>query len=108
MVAISPIFYSLVRADIRLANAQVFHDALQTSTACIAAALDWLCEQHVAVVNMSFGLQHDRRVLRQACAQALTKGTILVAASPARGVAVYPAAYPGVLRVTRRCSLPTR
>ncbi|MCB1719781.1 MAG: peptidase S8 and S53 subtilisin kexin sedolisin, partial [Candidatus Competibacteraceae bacterium] len=63
--------------------------------------------QDVAIVNMSFGLRQNRAVLRQACATAIAAGLILVAAAPARGQAVYPSAYPGVLRVTgdARCAL---
>ena len=93
--------------DIALYNAQVFTQAQATHPATIAAGLDWLIKQDVHIINMSFGLRQNRAVLREACASAIEAGIILVAAAPARGPAVYPAAYPGVLRVTgdARCGL---
>ena len=45
-------------------------------------------------------LRADRDVLRAACAAAEAAGVLLVAASAARGAPVFPAAYPGVLRVS--------
>ncbi|CAM3993974.1 hypothetical protein CCOS865_04648 [Pseudomonas reidholzensis] len=86
--------------------AQVFHAHGSTSALQVAAALLWLVEQGVRVVNLSLGLQQDRPVLRQACAEAQAAGVLLCASSPARGAAVYPASYPGVVRITgdARCS----
>lgn len=92
--------------DARFAVAQVFFDRLVTTAAQAAAGLDWLVEQEVAVVNMSFGLAADRAVLRAACTRATARGILLVASAPARGEPVYPAAYPGIIRVTgdARCA----
>ena len=91
----------LTNANAQLVNAQVFGKGHSTTPAVIAAALYWLVEdQQAKLINMSFGLQHDRGVLRRACEQALAAGAVLLAAAPARGLAVYPAAYPGVIRVT--------
>ena len=55
---------------------------------------------------MSFGLREDRPSLRMACERALEQGVILVAAAPARGEPVFPAAYAGVIRATgdARCA----
>lgn len=87
-------------ADAVLLNAQVFTDRLTATPAAIAAALDWLVEKDAALISMSFGLRQDRPVLARAVARAVDAGLALVAASPARGARVFPAAYPGVLRVT--------
>lgn len=86
--------------DVELAIAQVFHEKLVTTPAQIAAAIDWLIEQKVSVINMSFGLHNDREVLKQACQRAIDKGIFLVGSSPAQGKPVYPSAYRGVLRAT--------
>lgn len=86
--------------DLQLCAAQVFDRRLSCSPERIARALHWLIEQDVRLVNMSFGLRHDRPALREACEAALAKGVCLVAASPARGDAVYPANYPAVVRAT--------
>lgn len=92
--------------DARLANAQVFDHRAATTAASVAAALDWLRGHGVRLVNLSLGLADDRAVLRSAVAAAVAAGMLLVAASPARGGPVYPAAYPGVLRASgdARCA----
>lgn len=83
-----------------------FFGKLVTTAAQAAAGLDWLVGQGAAVVNMSFGLAADRAVLREACARAAARGVLLVASAPARGDPVFPASYPGVVRVTgdARCA----
>jgi len=86
--------------------AQVFDGRGATSVLQVSAALLWLVEQGVSLVNLSLGLSQDRAVLRQACAVAVEAGVLLCASSPARGGPVYPASYPGVLRITgdARCA----
>lgn len=87
--------------------AQVFHQRLTTTALQVAQAIDWLVAQQVEVINLSLGLRNDRAVLAAACERACAAGVIVCAASPARGAPVYPAAYPGVWRVTgdARCAL---
>jgi len=91
----------------RLYDAQVFFESSITSAAAIAAGLHWLTAKGVALINMSFGFRRDRRILRDACAYAQSAGCVLLAATPAHGPAVYPAAYEGVLRITgdARCAV---
>ncbi|WP_236180712.1 subtilisin-like serine protease QhpE [Pseudomonas mosselii] len=86
--------------------AQVFAGQGSTSALQVAAGLLWLVEAGASVVNLSLGLRQDRPVLRQACAEAVAAGVLLCASSPARGEPVYPASYPGVIRVTgdARCA----
>ncbi|QPC42874.1 peptidase S8 and S53 subtilisin kexin sedolisin [Kaustia mangrovi] len=90
----------------RLAHAQVFSGAHLAAPATIAAGLDWLAGDGADLVVMCFGLAADRAVLRTACARAVERGAILVAASPARGPQPFPAAYPHVIAVTgdARCA----
>jgi hypothetical protein len=83
-----------------LLPAQLFSEKLVCTPLQVASALDWAVLEGAQVVNMSFGLRQDRPVLREACARALAAGVILVAAAPARGAAVYPAAYEGVVRAS--------
>lgn len=89
-----------------LLSAQVFRHGRPGIPAVVAAGLDWLVDSGARIVNMSFGLLHDRKALRAACGTALDRGVLLVASAPARGPVVYPAAYPGVIRVTgdARCA----
>lgn len=84
----------------KLVSAQAFAGLRQADAACVAAAIDWCIEQRVHIVNLSLGLAMDEAVLRAACRAALANGAIVVAAFPARGGSVYPAAYPGVLAVS--------
>jgi hypothetical protein len=83
----------------RCVVAQVFGEALRTDGARVARALDWLVAQRVALINLSLGVRQDHAALRAACERAQAQGCLLVAATPARGEPVFPAAYPGVLRV---------
>ncbi len=85
---------------VKLMCAQVFDERAVTTPAAVAAGLGWLVEQGARVVNLSLGLTEDRTVLRAACAEALAAGVWLVASVPALGALVFPAAYPGVIRVT--------
>ena len=91
---------------VELLDARIFDAELRASAAQSAAAIDWLADQGARIVNLSFGLREDRAALREACARALSRGVVLVASTPARGAAVFPAAYPGVIRATgdARCA----
>lgn len=80
--------------------AQVFRERLATTAAQVAAAIDWLVEHDAHVINLSLGLREPRPLLEAACRRALDAGVVLCAATPAHGAPVYPAAFPGVLRVT--------
>jgi subtilisin family serine protease len=92
--------------DARLLCAQAFGPGNRAEPAAVADALRWLIAERACLVNLSLGLPHDRDVLRAAVAEALDGGLTLIASTPARGAPVYPAAYPGVLRVTgdARCA----
>lgn len=87
-------------AGVTLYSAQVFQEKLLTRPVQVAAAIDWLLVRRVRIINMSFGLRADREILREACARAVQQGAVLVASVPVRGDAVYPGAYPGVIRVS--------
>lgn len=90
----------------KLIDAQVFHDRITASPAAVAAALRWAVGCGARLATLSLGLPTDRPVLRAAVEEALSHGLLLVAASPARGGPVWPAAYPGVIAATgdARCT----
>jgi len=70
------------------------------SPAAAAAGIRWLVAEGARLINLSFGLTQDRAVLAEACAAAVRAGVLLVAATPAMGPRVFPAAYPGMVRAT--------
>ncbi len=91
---------------VELLLGQVFTDAAPCSGAAVAAAIEWAVERGAGLIHMSLGLAGDRAVVRAAVRRALEAGCVLVAAAPARGGTVYPAAYAGVIRATgdARCA----
>ncbi|NMG31350.1 subtilisin-like serine protease QhpE [Aromatoleum evansii] len=90
----------------RLIDARIASHRHAPTPAMVAAAIAWCVEEGARIINLSLGLLEDRGVLRDACAQALARGIVLVAAAPARGTPVFPAAYPGVLAISgdARCA----
>lgn len=85
---------------IELVIAQVLDQHGRGTAASVAAAIEWAGEQGAQLLHLSLGLREDRPVLRASIEKTLAEGRIVVAASPARGAAVYPASYPGVIRAT--------
>ncbi|MBO3275456.1 subtilisin-like serine protease QhpE [Pseudomonas schmalbachii] len=85
---------------VRFSVAQVFDGRGVTSPLQIAAALHWLRERGVRLVNLSLGVRQDRPLLREAVAALVADGVLVCASSPAQGEPVFPASYPGVIRVT--------
>jgi subtilase family protein len=96
---IAGIIASAPRA-IELMIAQVLDRHGRGTAASVAAAIEWAVGQGAQLLHLSLGLREDRPVLRASIDQALAEGRIVVAASPARGMSVYPASYPGVIRAT--------
>jgi hypothetical protein len=92
--------------DLDLYVARVFGDSLVCRPEQVAQGINWLLEQRVGLITMSFGLRHDRGILRECCQAAVDRGICLVGAAPARGQGVYPSLYPGVVRATgdARCA----
>ncbi|NMF95892.1 S8 family serine peptidase [Aromatoleum toluolicum] len=90
----------------RLIDARIASHRHAPSPAMVAAAIEWCADEGARIINLSLGLLEDRTVLRRACTRALAQGVVLVAAAPARGTPVFPAAYPGVLAVSgdARCA----
>ncbi|MGD0504209.1 MAG: hypothetical protein ABSD02_15830 [Steroidobacteraceae bacterium] len=84
-------------ARVELLLAQVFLTAQPASAAVVAAAVDWTVSRGAKLIHLSLGLATDRAVLRAAVARAMDSGIVTVAAMPARGAPVYPAAYPSVI-----------
>lgn len=90
-----------------LIDARIASHRYAPTPAMVAAAIEWCADEGARVVNLSLGLLEDRAILRESCARALARGVVLVAAAPARGTPVFPAAYPGVFAVSgdARCAL---
>lgn len=85
---------------VRLLIAQVLNERGRSTAAALATAVDWAVERRAQLLHFSLGLARDRAVLSAAIGRAVATGVLVVAAAPARGVATYPASYPGVIRAT--------
>ena len=90
----------------RFLVAKVLDEKGRSSVAQLVAALYWLLEQGVSLVNLSAGVAQSRASLHSACQAATEQGVLLFASSPAMGAPVYPASYSQVFSVTGdgRCS----
>lgn len=77
-------------------------DQIDTTAEWIVAALNWLVESQVTIVNVSLGGPRNL-LLEAAVGRALARGTVLVAAAGNGGpdaAPVFPAAHDGVIAVT--------
>jgi hypothetical protein len=83
----------------RISNAVVFPGRLGTSLDIVCRALAWLAEDPPDIVLCAFGTAGTSPDLAMAVARLQTQGATVVASSPARGEAVYPAALYGVVSV---------
>lgn len=87
--------------EVIITHAQVFHERPVTTAAQVAMALNWFVSQpsshRMDIVCMSLGLAADRAPLREAVYNAGAEKMLVVAASPARGGACYPAGYESVI-----------
>lgn len=92
---------SLIESEgVELYSAKVFHERLITSAGQVARALDYLRECEVDIIHMSLGMRNDYPMVRARCEAYLCNGGIIIASTPTQGsAAVFPAAYPGVIRV---------
>ncbi|CAI6056841.1 S8 family peptidase [Cohnella sp. JJ-181] len=70
----------------------------------IAEGIDWCIKNSMDVINMSFGLAADSRVLREAVARARRRGIVMTASAgnegPDNAAIDAPARYPGVLAIS--------
>ncbi|WP_258072006.1 S8 family serine peptidase [Xanthomonas arboricola] len=95
-VAHGPIARTLYAADLYCGSAD------DGAAVELVAALGWMAQQGVAVINISL-IGAPNRLLERAVAALVARGHLLVAAVGNDGPAapaLYPAAYPGVIGVT--------
>ena len=85
---------SILAVKVADASNRIFGDA-------IAAGIRWAVGQNADVINLSLGASVDDPMVREAVAEAVAAGVVVVAAVSNSGStkAVYPASYPGVLAV---------
>jgi hypothetical protein len=84
----------------RLLSAKVFHGRLDAQVQDVVDAMDWLVDQGVDLINLSLGLRTRSAALERACWRAREAGVLLVAAAPARGGPVFPAASRACIAVS--------
>jgi hypothetical protein len=87
-------------SEAQMITAKIFADQLRCSPETLIAAIEWMAEQQVAIVNMSFGMAAADDRLAAAVATLQDSGALCIAAAPAQGSPVYPSALPNVVRGT--------
>ena len=94
--------HSIISAvpGVEIITAKIFADRLSCGLATLIAAIDWMSEQSVHLVNMSFGMIRGSEDLTRAVATLLDSGAHCIAAAPAQGDPVYPSSLPQVIRAT--------
>lgn len=90
----------------RFVIAQIFGTGREAAVDCVSDAIDWLVQEHVQIINMSFGIAVPSAALERACRDAAGRGVLLVASSPARGMRVFPAGFDDCIAVSgdARCA----
>ncbi|MHA6344336.1 hypothetical protein [Roseivivax sp. CAU 1761] len=84
---------------VEIVGLTVFPGPLATGLGAVIASFERALAARVAVIHCSFGLARPERRLARAVARAQAAGIGIVASAPARGAAVWPAAFAGVLSV---------
>lgn len=88
-----------VNPGVTLYSVRVLDDDNKSSIGRIVQGLDWCIENNVDIVNMSFGVNQNSRVLHDAIRRAKEKGLLLIAAAGNGNQVQYPAAYDEVVSV---------
>jgi fatty-acyl-CoA synthase len=83
----------------RFVNLVVFGAGLATDAATLARALDRAAALRPDLALCALGMARPDAAVAAACAGLVATGCVVVAAAPARGAPVFPAALPGVLSV---------
>lgn len=94
------VFNAIAPGEVHCAIAKVFDDALTCSTQRIVRALEWMNDQQVGLLNLSFGLTRYDADLAEIIDTISASGTIIFASAPAQGVPVYPSAFEQVVSAT--------
>lgn len=96
----SAVMAGIGASNVELWLARVFDDRLTCPVTRIIDALEWLLACDVQLVNMSFGMTRADANFEAAVQALVSRGVVLIAASPAQGAVVYPAGFDGVIRAT--------
>ena len=89
-----------IAPDVELHAYRIF-SSKTTTTDAVVAAIEQAVQDGCQVINLSLGTSNSSTALRDAVAEAVASGAVVVAAVGNGGNAVtqYPAAYPGVIGV---------
>lgn len=84
----------------KLVVANIFGGQARATVQVVTAALTWLADLNLDLVNLSFGTATYSPGLEAACRRVSSFGTLLVCSTPARGGQVFPAAFDCCVAVT--------
>jgi hypothetical protein len=86
--------------------AGVFNWRREARIDAVVDSLAWLVDEGAQLINMSLGMSQPSPRLAQACRATAEAGVVLVAAAPARGGVIFPAAFDECIAVSgdARCA----
>jgi subtilisin family serine protease len=91
-----------IAPDVALYPVKVLNEFGEGDLLDITTGIDWCIENNMDIINMSFAVENDDPILRQAIRKAVSAGIIIVASAMNSygGDVGYPASYEGVISVT--------
>lgn len=90
-----------INPDADLYSVRILDESLQAPVSKVVEGIYWGIENHVDIINMSFGTEVNSEALHSAVKAAADAGILMVAAAgnnSGKGI-LYPAAYPEVIAV---------
>jgi subtilisin family serine protease len=91
-----------IAPDVELYPIKVLDKYGEGNISVIANAVDWCVKNKIQIINMSFAIEEDKLLLRDAIMEAIDSGIIVVASGSNTygGEVGYPASYERVISVT--------
>ncbi len=88
-------------SPVGLYNVRILDENNQTPLSRVVEALQWCIDNHMDVVNMSFGMEEYSEILHNVISKAQDAGILMVASAGNSGGSLveYPAGYPEVIAV---------
>lgn len=88
-----------INPGMELYSVRVLDDANEAPVSRVVEGIEWAVENHIKILNISFGTEKDSERLHNAIKEAYREGMLIIAAAGNGGEVQYPAAYDEVISV---------